>query len=161
MYAAPYGLTAPKNVSPSDGFLYQEFHLERKTEQHVKNRTQFVFQTFTPLCNFLFLDDIVFSSPEVFRQIIWASLRNMNAWRKIKWIQFAGLKWIFVCCVFLCLCSRREDKLRIPSGWLCHLAPEIICQLSPETAEDQLPFSKQSDVFAFGWVWVHFSTQDA
>uniref|UniRef100_A0A8B9JJY1 Kinase suppressor of ras 2 n=1 Tax=Astyanax mexicanus TaxID=7994 RepID=A0A8B9JJY1_ASTMX len=49
--------------------------------------------------------------------------------------------------------GRREDKLRIPSGWLCHLAPEIIRQLSPETAEDQLPFSKQSDVFAFGYTW--------
>ena len=47
-------------------------------------------------------------------------------------------------------CSRREDKLRIPSGWLCHLAPEIVSQLSPETEEDKLPFSKQSDVFAFG-----------
>ena len=46
--------------------------------------------------------------------------------------------------------SRREDKLRIPSGWLCHLAPENICQLSPDTEEDKLPFSKQSDVFAFG-----------
>lgn len=49
-------------------------------------------------------------------------------------------------------CSRREDKLRIPNGWLCHLAPEIIQQLSPDTEEDKLPFSKQSDVFAFGWV---------
>lgn len=46
--------------------------------------------------------------------------------------------------------SRREDKLRIPNGWLCHLAPEIIQQLSPDTEEDKLPFSKQSDVFAFG-----------
>uniref|UniRef100_A0A3Q2QAH0 Kinase suppressor of ras 2 n=1 Tax=Fundulus heteroclitus TaxID=8078 RepID=A0A3Q2QAH0_FUNHE len=45
--------------------------------------------------------------------------------------------------------GRREDKLRIPNGWLCHLAPEIIQQLSPDTEEDKLPFSKQSDVFAF------------
>lgn len=52
-------------------------------------------------------------------------------------------------------CSRREDKLRIPNGWLCHLAPEIIQQLSPDTEEDKLPFSKQSDVFAFGWASSH------
>lgn len=46
--------------------------------------------------------------------------------------------------------SRREDKLRIQNGWLCHLAPEIIRQLSPDTEEDKLPFSKHSDVFALG-----------
>ncbi|KAL6465237.1 hypothetical protein MHYP_G00253700 [Metynnis hypsauchen] len=56
--------------------------------------------------------------------------------------------------------SRREDKLRIPSGWLCHLAPEIIRQLSPETAEDQLPFSKQSDVFAFGTIWYELHARE-
>lgn len=54
------------------------------------------------------------------------------------------------------LCSRREDKLRIPNGWLCHLAPELIQQLSSDTEEDKLPFSKQSDVFAFGWVLFYF-----
>lgn len=48
------------------------------------------------------------------------------------------------------LLSRREDKLRIQNGWLCHLAPEIIRQLSPDTEEDKLPFSKHSDVFALG-----------
>ncbi|KAK1792260.1 hypothetical protein P4O66_012216 [Electrophorus voltai] len=56
--------------------------------------------------------------------------------------------------------SRREDKIQIPSGWLCHLAPEIIRQLSPETAEDQLPFSKQSDVFAFGTVWYELHARE-
>lgn len=52
--------------------------------------------------------------------------------------------------VFFSFYSRREDKLRIPNGWLCHLAPELIQQLAPDTEEDKLPFSKQSDVFAFG-----------
>ncbi|CAL8295799.1 unnamed protein product, partial [Gadus morhua 'NCC'] len=56
--------------------------------------------------------------------------------------------------------SRREDKLRIPSGWLCHLAPEIICQLSPDTEEDKLPFSKQSDVFAFGTIWYELHARE-
>uniref|UniRef100_A0A8C3T6E8 non-specific serine/threonine protein kinase n=1 Tax=Chelydra serpentina TaxID=8475 RepID=A0A8C3T6E8_CHESE len=46
--------------------------------------------------------------------------------------------------------GRRENKLRIQNGWLCHLAPEIIRQLSPDTEEDKLPFSKPSDVFALG-----------
>uniref|UniRef100_A0A8C1TSF1 non-specific serine/threonine protein kinase n=1 Tax=Cyprinus carpio TaxID=7962 RepID=A0A8C1TSF1_CYPCA len=56
--------------------------------------------------------------------------------------------------------SRRKDKLRIPSGWLCHLAPELIRQLSPETAENQLPFSKQSDVFAFGTIWYELHARE-
>ncbi|ELK37417.1 Kinase suppressor of Ras 2 [Myotis davidii] len=55
--------------------------------------------------------------------------------------------------------GRREDKLRIQNGWLCHLAPEIIRQLSPDTEEDKLPFSKHSDVFALG-EWP-FKTQPA
>ncbi|XP_030647538.1 LOW QUALITY PROTEIN: kinase suppressor of Ras 2 [Chanos chanos] len=56
--------------------------------------------------------------------------------------------------------SRRKDKLRIPSGWLCHLAPEIIRQLSPETEEDKLPFSKQSDVYAFGTIWYELHARE-
>lgn len=124
--------------------------LETKTEQ--KNKNAVWFKNFHATLQFLSPDDILF------QQIIYTNLRNMNAWRKIKWIQLLGLNG-FCLLVFVSLCSRREDKLRIPSGWLCHLAPEIVCQLSPETAEDQLPFSKQSDVFAFGWV--HFSTRDA
>ncbi|XP_051924869.1 kinase suppressor of Ras 2 isoform X1 [Hippocampus zosterae] len=56
--------------------------------------------------------------------------------------------------------SRREDKLKIPSGWLCHLAPEIIRQLSPNTEEDKLPFSKQSDVFAFGTIWFELHARE-
>uniref|UniRef100_A0A3P8X5U7 Kinase suppressor of ras 2 n=1 Tax=Cynoglossus semilaevis TaxID=244447 RepID=A0A3P8X5U7_CYNSE len=55
---------------------------------------------------------------------------------------------------------RREDKLRIPNGWLCHLAPEIIQQLSPDTEEDKLPFSKQSDVFAFGTIWYELHARE-
>ncbi|XP_061117791.1 kinase suppressor of Ras 2 isoform X2 [Conger conger] len=56
--------------------------------------------------------------------------------------------------------SRREDKLRIPSGWLCHLAPEIIRHLSPDTEEDKLPFSKQSDIFAFGTIWYELHARE-
>ncbi|TWW60209.1 Kinase suppressor of Ras 2 [Takifugu flavidus] len=56
--------------------------------------------------------------------------------------------------------SRREDKLRIPNGWLCHLAPELIQQLSSDTEEDKLPFSKQSDVFAFGTIWYELHARE-
>uniref|UniRef100_A0A8D0X2F5 Kinase suppressor of Ras 2 n=1 Tax=Sus scrofa TaxID=9823 RepID=A0A8D0X2F5_PIG len=56
--------------------------------------------------------------------------------------------------------SRRDDKLRIQNGWLCHLAPEIIRQLSPDTEEDKLPFSKHSDVFALGTIWYELHARE-
>ncbi|XP_063000321.1 kinase suppressor of Ras 2 [Elgaria multicarinata webbii] len=56
--------------------------------------------------------------------------------------------------------GRRENKLRIQNGWLCHLAPEIIHQLSPVTEEDKLPFSKHSDVFAFGTIWYELHARE-
>ncbi|XP_062559909.1 kinase suppressor of Ras 2 [Armigeres subalbatus] len=44
--------------------------------------------------------------------------------------------------------------LGIPSGWLCYLAPELMCKLtSYRPVDEDLPFSKSSDVFAFGTVW--------
>lgn len=44
--------------------------------------------------------------------------------------------------------------LEIPSGWLCYLAPELIQVLQPcRPAKDNMPFSKASDIYAFGTVW--------
>lgn len=51
----------------------------------------------------------------------------------------------------LCYC---EYGLGIPQGWLCYLAPELIRGLKPfRPTDDDLPFSKTSDVYAFGTVW--------
>ena len=48
---------------------------------------------------------------------------------------------------------RQNHSLCIPSGWLCYLAPEIIRSLKVGYQLDEnLPFSKASDVFAFGLV---------
>lgn len=46
---------------------------------------------------------------------------------------------------------RRKNVLRIPHGWIHYLAPEIVKKMSPELDEDQLPFSKAADVYAFGY----------
>ncbi|XP_058814779.1 kinase suppressor of Ras 2 isoform X2 [Topomyia yanbarensis] len=44
--------------------------------------------------------------------------------------------------------------LGIPSGWLCYLAPELMRKLtSYRPVGGDLPFSKASDIFAFGTVW--------
>ncbi|KAF9807521.1 hypothetical protein SFRURICE_006017 [Spodoptera frugiperda] len=46
----------------------------------------------------------------------------------------------------------RGDSLGIPAGWLCYLAPELCRALTPH-ASLHLPFSKATDVYAFGTVW--------
>lgn len=49
---------------------------------------------------------------------------------------------------------RRKNVLRIPRGWIYYLAPEIVKRMSPEVDEDQLPFSRAADVYAFGYLLV-------
>ncbi|KAK3911842.1 Kinase suppressor of Ras 2 [Frankliniella fusca] len=50
---------------------------------------------------------------------------------------------------------QNRKGLSIPRGWLCYLAPEIMCSLKAQQnqLDDELPFSKASDVYAFGTVW--------
>ena len=55
--------------------------------------------------------------------------------------------------------------MSIPKGWLCYLAPEIMkcLRVNPSGEEESsatngggggdLPFTKASDMFAFGTVW--------
>lgn len=54
----------------------------------------------------------------------------------------------------LFLSFRKKNVLRIPHGWIYYLAPEIVKQMSPEVDEDQLPFSKAADVYAFGYLFI-------
>lgn len=45
----------------------------------------------------------------------------------------------------------KGDSLGIPPGWLCYLAPEIVrCLRAYQSHEEELPFTKDSDVYAFG-----------
>lgn len=55
----------------------------------------------------------------------------------------------------LCFGNRKGDGLSIPPGWLCYLAPEIVRSLRARQKhdEEELPFTKASDVYAFGTVW--------
>jgi len=55
----------------------------------------------------------------------------------------------------MCLGSGIGDYLAIPKGWLCYLAPELICALrtNSHNESDDLPFTTYSDVYAFGTVW--------
>ncbi|XP_070573344.1 kinase suppressor of Ras 2-like isoform X2 [Ptychodera flava] len=51
--------------------------------------------------------------------------------------------------------DRGGDSIRIPEGWLCYLAPELITSLKITELglDNQLPFSKASDVYAYGTIW--------
>jgi len=47
--------------------------------------------------------------------------------------------------------------LNIPPGWLCYLAPEIVRKLKPlNRGQDKLPYSVESDVYAFGLVLLRY-----
>lgn len=56
--------------------------------------------------------------------------------------------------------------MSIPKGWLCYLAPEIMRALRvapPDNNSDEkadLPFTKQSDIFAYGTVWYELLTTE-
>uniref|UniRef100_A0A8C9ZI15 Kinase suppressor of ras 1 n=1 Tax=Sander lucioperca TaxID=283035 RepID=A0A8C9ZI15_SANLU len=56
--------------------------------------------------------------------------------------------------------GRRQNVLRIPQGWIYYLAPEIVRLMSPEVDEDQLPFSKAADVYAFGTILYELQVGD-
>jgi len=67
------------------------------------------------------------------------------------------------------LCSRHKrpgdselispNCMSIPAGWLCYLAPEIIRELRiQQKGNEDLPFTRASDVYAFGTVWYELLT---
>lgn len=52
------------------------------------------------------------------------------------------------------LAYEEDLGLGIPHGWLCYLAPELIRKLKSSRPDNEdLPFSKNSDAFAFGTIW--------
>ncbi|XP_059829471.1 kinase suppressor of Ras 1 isoform X2 [Hypanus sabinus] len=56
--------------------------------------------------------------------------------------------------------DRRENELKLPNGWLCYVAPEIVQEMYPGKDEDKLPFSKAGDVYAFGTIWYELQARD-
>ncbi|KAJ8266374.1 hypothetical protein GJAV_G00129690 [Gymnothorax javanicus] len=56
--------------------------------------------------------------------------------------------------------GRRENELKLPHGWICYLAPEIVRKMRPGNDEDRLPFSNAADVYAFGTIWYELQARD-
>lgn len=55
----------------------------------------------------------------------------------------------------------KPATLQIPDGWLCYMAPEIIRALrvpDPKSLAPPLPYTKESDMYAFGTVWYELLT---
>ena len=68
------------------------------------------------------------------------------------WLQAVFLLLHTMCVCVLLICSH-SNVMKIPEGWLNYLSPEVIKALrvaDPGELTVKLPFSKQSDVFAFG-----------
>lgn len=54
----------------------------------------------------------------------------------------------------ICRGKKKDDWLSVPRGWLCYLAPELIRALKAlQHSNMDLPFTKMSDLYAFGTVW--------
>ncbi|XP_074604855.1 kinase suppressor of Ras 2-like [Brevipalpus obovatus] len=63
----------------------------------------------------------------------------------------------------LCHSNRDGDCITIPKGWLYYLAPELIRSLKvsgKSQDREDLPFSKATDVYAFGTVWYELLNGD-
>ncbi|XP_060703837.1 kinase suppressor of Ras 1-like isoform X3 [Hemiscyllium ocellatum] len=56
--------------------------------------------------------------------------------------------------------DRRENELKLPNGWLCYVAPEIVQEMYSGKDEDKLPFSKAGDVYAFGTIWYELQARE-
>lgn len=55
--------------------------------------------------------------------------------------------------------GRVEDCTSIPAGWLCYLSPEVIRELKVHQQQtEDLPFTRASDLYAFGTVWYELLT---
>uniref|UniRef100_A0A3B3R8B5 non-specific serine/threonine protein kinase n=1 Tax=Paramormyrops kingsleyae TaxID=1676925 RepID=A0A3B3R8B5_9TELE len=54
----------------------------------------------------------------------------------------------------------RWQILKLPNGWICYLAPEIVQRMGPGNDEDRLPFSNAADVYAFGTIWYELQARD-
>ena len=61
--------------------------------------------------------------------------------------------------MFLLFLYRKGEWLTIPKGWLCYLAPEVIRSLRAGSRQenDNLPFSRASDIYAFGYEFLLFA----
>lgn len=57
------------------------------------------------------------------------------------------------------LCPHRHE-LMIPKGWLSYLAPEVLKALNADKQDEDLPFSKATDVYAYGTVWFELITHE-
>ncbi|KAK0058787.1 kinase suppressor of Ras 2 [Biomphalaria pfeifferi] len=61
----------------------------------------------------------------------------------------------------LCRGSKKDNWLSVPKGWLCYLAPELIRSLrAMQQSQSDLPFTKMSDLYAFGTVWFELLCND-
>ncbi|ESN96031.1 hypothetical protein HELRODRAFT_189079 [Helobdella robusta] len=90
------------------------------------------------------------------KNIFVESLKNSSAVSKVV-ISDYGL----FCVTKLCSGARKGGWLEIPNGWLSYISPEIARKLKAGNQNEvDLPFSKESDIYAFGTIWYELLTGD-
>ncbi|KAM7532872.1 hypothetical protein Aperf_G00000128549 [Anoplocephala perfoliata] len=60
--------------------------------------------------------------------------------------------------VNFCKLAKCGSYVHVPPNWLCYVAPEIMRVINICDPNCQLPFTPESDVFAFGTVWYELLT---
>ncbi|VDN96545.1 unnamed protein product [Rodentolepis nana] len=60
--------------------------------------------------------------------------------------------------VNFCKLAKCGNYVQVPPNWLCYVAPEIMRAINICNPKHELPFTPESDVFAFGTVWYELLT---
>ncbi|KAL5112976.1 Kinase suppressor of Ras 2 [Taenia crassiceps] len=86
------------------------------------------------------------------RQIVHRDLKTRNIFIETNYkaviADFALFNFVNFCKLAKC-----GNYVHIPPNWLCYVAPEIMRALNIGNPANELPFTPESDVFAFGTVW--------